>query len=216
MNIFNPESGIFQAFGKMFDLIVLNIVFIISCIPVFTIGAGVTAMYYVTLKMVKNEESYIVKSYLKSFRQNLKQATAIWLLLLAFLLLNIGGIYQTWNMSGMGQYVRCIFVAMLIFEAFVFCYVFPVLSRFDNSVKNIIKYSMMMVARHFPWSVLLLVINLCPVILFLLLSGRIQWFLVGVILVLGFSTVAFACSWCFVEKIFPFYMPEEAKELTEE
>ena len=46
-------------------------------------------MYYVTLKMIKNEETYIFRTYWKSFRENFKQATAIWLILLAVLIVLI-------------------------------------------------------------------------------------------------------------------------------
>ena len=69
--------------GKLADLILLNLLFIICCIPIVTIGASITAMYYVTLKMVRNEESYLFRSFFKSFKQNLKQSTVIWLILLA-------------------------------------------------------------------------------------------------------------------------------------
>ena len=209
MGFFNPDGKFLQTLGKMFDLLLLNIVFLITCIPIFTIGASVTSLYYVTLKMVKNEESYVVRSYFKSFRQNFKQATAIWLILLLVALMSIGGIVLAGQMTGIAGYLRYLFASVLVFEGLLLCYVFPVLSRFDNTVKNILKYSMMMVARHFPWSILLLTANLCPVVLLWMASGRILWFLIGLMLALGFSAFALLCSWCFVEKIFPMYMPEE-------
>lgn len=70
--------------GRAADLMILNIVFIICCLPIVTIGASLTALHYVTLKMVRNEESYIVKSFFKSFKQNFKQATIINLIMLLF------------------------------------------------------------------------------------------------------------------------------------
>ena len=63
----------------------LNILMLICCIPIFTIGASVTAMYYVAFKMVKNEEGYITKSFFKAFRENFRQATPVWLVMLALL-----------------------------------------------------------------------------------------------------------------------------------
>ena len=62
----------------------LNILFLVCSLPIFTIGASFTAMYYVTLKLAENEEGYIARGFLKSFKQNFKQATIIWLILLFF------------------------------------------------------------------------------------------------------------------------------------
>ena len=89
--IFSLDSPFVQFMNRVADIMWLNILFVICCIPVITIGASVTAMYYVTLKMVRNEESYITKSFFKSFKLNFKQATAIWLIILA-----AGGLFYIW------------------------------------------------------------------------------------------------------------------------
>ena len=91
MSFFSLDSKFSQIMGRVFDLMMLNIIFLIMCIPIVTIGANFTAMYYVTLKMIKNEETYIFRTYWKSFRENFKQATAIWLILLAVLIVLIAG-----------------------------------------------------------------------------------------------------------------------------
>ena len=74
MSFFSLDSKFSQIMGRVFDLMMLNIIFLIMCIPIVTIGANFTAMYYVTLKMIKNEETYIFRTYWKSFRENFKQA----------------------------------------------------------------------------------------------------------------------------------------------
>ena len=78
-NFFNMDNGLFRALGKLADLMLLNILFLVCSLPIFTIGASFTAMYYVTLKLAENEEGYIARGFLKSFKQNFKQATIIWL-----------------------------------------------------------------------------------------------------------------------------------------
>ena len=78
--IFSLDSPLFSFLNKVADLILLNILTMICCLPIITIGASMTALHYVVLKMVRDEESYIVRSYFKSFRQNFKQATIIWLI----------------------------------------------------------------------------------------------------------------------------------------
>lgn len=71
----------------MADLIILNLLFLLCCIPIVTIGPAITAMYYVTMKMVRNEEAYIARSFFKSFKENFKQGLGIWLIALVLIIL---------------------------------------------------------------------------------------------------------------------------------
>lgn len=72
-NFFNMDNSLWRFLGRLADVMILNIVFLITCLPVVTIGAAWTSLSYVTLKMSRDEESYIVKSYFKAFRQNFRQ-----------------------------------------------------------------------------------------------------------------------------------------------
>ena len=66
--LFNMDNKFFTVMGRVADLIMLNVVFLICCLPIVTIGASLTALHYVTLKMTRNEESYIIRSFFKSFK----------------------------------------------------------------------------------------------------------------------------------------------------
>ena len=213
MSFFSLHSKFSQIMSRVFDLMMLNIIFLIMCIPIVTIGANFTAMYYVTLKMIKNEETYIFRTYWKSFRENFKQATAIWLILLAVLIVLILDLLLVMKMPGAITYLRFVFLVLICFEAMVLSYVFPVLSRFDNTVKNTIKNSILMAIRHLPWTIMILLVNLCPLLIYVFSTTKIVSYLILLMFLLGFSTVALGCSWFFVNKIFPFYMPEEEKEV---
>ena len=81
--IFNYDNPVWRFIGKLGDLIILNILWIVCSIPVFTAGASATAVYYVTLKLVRDEDDSTIRSFFRSFKSNFKQATAIWLILLA-------------------------------------------------------------------------------------------------------------------------------------
>ena len=98
--IFDMDSPVMRFLGRLADLMILNLVTLLCCLPVVTIGASLTAMHYVLLKMVRNEESYIVRSFFKSFKQNFKQATVIWLIILLFLVI-FGADIMIINNSGM-------------------------------------------------------------------------------------------------------------------
>ena len=65
--IFDMDSPVMRFLGRLADLMILNLVTLLCCLPVVTIGASLTAMHYVLLKMVRNEESYIVRSFFKSY-----------------------------------------------------------------------------------------------------------------------------------------------------
>ena len=80
--LFNIDNPVMQFISKIFDLVILNLIFILFSIPVITMGASLCGMYYVSLKIVRGEDPYIWKNFFKAFRQNFKQGTLVWILLL--------------------------------------------------------------------------------------------------------------------------------------
>ena len=80
--LFDMDNKFFRFMGRLADLCILNVLCILCCIPVVTAGASITAMFYVTMKMVRNEEAYIARSFFKSFKENFRQATVINIIML--------------------------------------------------------------------------------------------------------------------------------------
>lgn len=195
--------------SKVADLCILNIICVVCCIPVITAGASITAMYYVTLKMVRNEEAYIVRSFFKSFKQNFKQATIINLIMLLigvvlYIDLNVSKAMQ----GGAGQIFQVIFMAFVLIYFILFLYVYPVLARFYNTIKNTIKNALFMAIRHLPYTVVMVLIAVCPLLLLLVKSYQIQSTLFVLFLLMGFALIAY-CNSYFLAKIFDNYMPKE-------
>ena len=83
MNIFEEGSPFQRFLNKVADLLILNLITLVMCVPIITIGAALTAMHYVLLKMVRGEEGYIVKSFFRSFKREFGQATILWILFVA-------------------------------------------------------------------------------------------------------------------------------------
>ena len=83
--LFNYDNPVWRFIGKLGDLVLLNLLWLICCIPVFTAGAATTAVYYVTLKLVRDDDGSTIKSFFHSFTQNFKQATAIWLFVTTYI-----------------------------------------------------------------------------------------------------------------------------------
>ena len=173
--LFNYDNPVWRFIGKLGDLILLNILWIICSIPIFTIGASTTAVYYVTLKLVRDEDGSTIKSFFHSFKTNFKQATVIWLILLvAGALLG----FDFWFFLS-GQMVvkgtarmvlSAVFGGMLLLYLFIATYVFPLQSRFYNTVKRTLFNAFFMSIRHLFHTIGMLAINAVLVILPLTLA----------------------------------------------
>ena len=102
MNLLNEDNVVHIFLSKIGDLVVANLLFILCCIPVITIGPAMTALYHCTLRMVKGNDSSTSKTFFRAFKQNFVQSLVIWLgILLAgvILFLNIRFLMQTMTAS---------------------------------------------------------------------------------------------------------------------
>ncbi|MBU5480442.1 YesL family protein [Blautia sp. MSJ-19] len=209
---FNMDNKFFTFMNKVADLFILNIICVICCIPIVTAGASITAMYYVTLKMVRNEEAYIVRSFFKSFKENFKQATVINLILIAVGVILYLDLNVAKSMPGSaGQILHIIFMAFAIIYFVLFLYVYPILARFYNSTKNTLKNALFMAIRHLPYTVIMILIGLCPLLILFVQSYQLQSSLFVLFLFVGFGLIAY-CNSFFLVKIFDNYMPKETEE----
>ncbi|HIR77331.1 MAG TPA: YesL family protein [Candidatus Choladousia intestinipullorum] len=205
---FSMDNGLFRALNRISDLMILNLIFILCCIPVVTIGPALTGLYYVTLKIASNEEGYIVRGFFKSFKQNFRQGLIIWLILLAagcVFGVDIFILIQT--KTAFSNVLLVIISATALVFLMVFLYIFPVLSRFENNIRATFKNSLIIAVADFPRTFVMMVITAAAVILtfwnsITLWYGLLVWILVG------FSGLAFINSH-FLNKIFAKYMPEE-------
>lgn len=209
---FNMDNKFFAVMGRVADLIILNVIFLICCLPVVTIGASLTALHYVTLKMARNEESYIVRSFFKSFKQNFKQATIIHLIMLVigavlYMDLNIVNYFD----KPISQILYVFFIALGIIYLLVFLYLYPVLAKFYNSIKNTFLNAFLMAIRHLPYTVLMAVITLAPASVFLIQSFRVQSTVLMLLILMGFALEAFI-NGHFLVKIFDNYVPKETDD----
>lgn len=130
---------------KALNLTVLNLCFIVSSIPIITMGAAATALYSVNLKMVRNEESYVFSSYWREFRSNFRQSTGCWLLLLC-----AGGLLGAdfWALRILPKALQIVFgvttVVFLVIYSVILLYVFPYMARFKDALGICLKNSLFM------------------------------------------------------------------------
>lgn len=203
--LFNLDNPIMVFLGKVGDLIWLNILTMLCCIPIVTVGASLTALNYVSIKMVRNEEGYLTNNFLKSFRQNFFQATALWLLMLFILAVAGADFYFLSMMEGtMVQVVKIGLYAVFLFFLCSSIYWFPLLSRFENSLKNIIKNSFLLSIMHFPKTIGILLIYGAFLAIYYFFTFRIM----PLIFLMGISLPAYAAA-CLFSGIFKKLEPEE-------
>ena len=210
--LFNMDNKFFTFMSRVADLIILNLLCILCCIPIVTIGPSIAAMFYVTLKMVRNEESYIVRSFFKSFKQNLKQGILINLIMLVAGILLAVDMNICRNTNGsIGKVLIVVFMMIFVIYAMIFMYIYPVLAKFYNTIKNTFINAFLMSIRHLPYTVLMILVTAAPVLVFFIPNAQVQSTVILLLVLIGFSGVAYINSY-FLVKIFDNYIPEEGTE----
>ncbi len=134
------DSPFMRFLSVLADLMILNFLTIVCCIPVITAGASFTAMHYVLTKMVRNEEGYIARSFFHAFKQNLGQSIFIWIGMIGV----TAALVMDWLIlkSTPGQFSEVLVVllyAAAIVVYLIMLYVFPVLSRYHNTIRGTLK-----------------------------------------------------------------------------
>lgn len=222
--IFDYDNPFFMLMSRVWDLMILNFLAVLLCLPVVTAGASVTALYYITLKMAEERESHIYRSFLKAFRDNLIQSTAIHLIMTAagaalaldFWYFVLGGRLPGASADGMSASAvfhlagpvrfaaAALLLALSLFYLFIAIYVYAVQARFVNRVFRTITNAFMMAVRHLPSTVLMIIMN---ALFFYILFYHASW--------LGFwalSGPAYLNS-LLLCRIFGRYMGKTAKEM---
>lgn len=160
---FDSDSWFMQLISRFSSLVVLNLVFLCSCIPVFTVGAALAALYDVVFRMDTDREGKLISSYFRAFSANFRQSTPIWLVLLLILVASCANavIFSNWgNLKGTALSV--IAVVILINTLLVLGYVFPLLSQFDNTKSNTVKNALLLSIANLPRTLVIAVVNCFP------------------------------------------------------
>ena len=203
------DSGLVRGLSKAADFAILNFLFILACLPVFTIGAALSSLYAMLFKISTDREGPVAASFFKELRTNLKKGV-----LLGSLYLSIGALITVnfyfvlrQEMSGFVGGISIILgvASMLFFMLSI--YSFALQGRFENTIINTVKNSLLMSVRHFPGTLLLLLINVVPLIL--MVSFPILFiYAFPFFLFIGFSLICYINVLIF-NKIFAHYIPKE-------
>lgn len=142
------DSKFFTFMGKVADAVILNLLFLVTSLPIITIGTSLTALYSVTLKQSEGTSAYIVKEYFHAWKINFKQSTLLWifsLIVYSLLFMNLS-LKTTGSIS---LIMHGIMVLTLILYTMVSLYAFPLLAKFNNTLKHTIVNALFLSIRHF-------------------------------------------------------------------
>ncbi len=203
-SFFNPDGSVMRALSKIADLAILNIMWLICSIPVITMGAATTALYYVTIKMAKNQEGYLVRVFFKAFKDNFKKSTIVWMLFLAAGLVLGADFYIMCHWESNLRYPMLVMIIMAgLVLLFLALYVFVLIGTFENKVAEYLKNAFFISIRHLPYSILLVFILFLQLYACIFMLVNITY--LPLLLLFGMSSFAYAMSFLYV-KILERYM----------
>lgn len=146
-SIFNPDNKFGRLITKIGYLIILSWVWLVFCLPIFTIGAASTALYDVMRKALKDEEGMILQDYWRSFKSNFKQCTLLWLVVMvvfAVILYMVGTLLIINDTTFMGKLISVIYAVVVVAISVWVQVVFSYIARFEDTVKTVTKNAFLM------------------------------------------------------------------------
>jgi len=206
--IFNLDNPVWNFMNKVADLVILNFLVILFSLPVFTAGAAWTAMHFVTIRMVRKEERYVIKDFWRSFKQNFKQATAIWFLALVAAFVFVGDVLiykQIPEKIPMALMIVVMVLAYLVLGTLL--YAFPLLSRFYNTVAGTLKNAFLVSIVNIPYTFLFVFLAVLPFAVLYFVPELMPF-----VLLFGFSVPAYIASRSWVRILSKFEPKQEVEE----
>lgn len=174
MNFFSPDSDFMNGVSRIVDYILINLLCVLFSIPVITAGAAITAKFYVAMKIERGEDPKVWSSFVKAFRENFKQTTIIW----GVLLLTGAIIAWDWHSILLGDSKGMFFAGKIIFLVMTVVWwsvaynIFPFISRFEISTKEALKGSLAFTLLNPHKMLLILIVTVLP---YIIEAWYIEW-----------------------------------------
>ena len=204
--LFSPNSKFMRLMSRVGDLMVLNLLFLVTCIPIVTIGAASTALYTICFRFGTEREGHMFRAYFQAFRAEFIRSTLLWLMILLCGCMTALDAYLFYLMPGWMHWLFLLFTVLFFLVLFILGYAFPLLSQFDNKALPTFKNALVLSLGYLPRSILITVFHVFPfVLLWLDFYGFLQMGFLWV--ALYFSTAAYVNS-ILLKKVFAPYLPE--------
>ena len=178
-SIFNTDNLFMRICEKILDLVTVNLLFLLSCLPLVTIGIAKISLYETLFEIKGARRVKVTAMYMQAFRKNWKVGLKLGLLELLLVGISLFDLVLFWKQETMlFQMLKATCIGVIIFTSLLFLCIYPLAAKFEMTVKDILQTGLIMVSLHFPW--FFLMIALLAVIVFFLSSS-------GFVLLLGFT-----------------------------
>ena len=205
--VFDTDNFLMRFSEKVLDIVTVNLLFVVSCLPIVTIGIAKISLYQTIFEIKKSRRVPVFKTYIRAFKQNLKLGLQLGLLELGIVLISVLDLYLFWGQEGLAfQLLKVICLGILIFLTLVMLASYPIAARYELAWKEVLQKGLLLVSFNFPWFFLMLAIILL-IIMLLYLSGFTLVLGGSAFLLFGFGLLAFWQAGL-MEKLFAKYQAE--------
>ena len=204
---FDTDNFLMRFCEKVLDIVTVNLLFVVSCLPIVTIGVAKISLYQTIFEVKSSRCVPVFKTYIRAFKQNLKLGLQLGLLELGIFLISVVDLSLFWGQTGLGfQLIKAICLGILIFLTLVMLASYPIAARYDLTWKEVLQKGLLLVSFNFVWFFLMLAIILL-IIMLLYLSGFTLVLGGSAFLLFGFGLLAF-CQAGLMEKLFAKYQAD--------
>ena len=204
---FDTDNFLMRFCEKVLDIVTVNLLFVVSCLPIVTIGVAKISLYQTIFEVKRSRRIPVFKIYIRAFKQNLKLGLQLGLLELGIFLISVVDLSLFWGQTSLGfQLIKAICLGILIFLTLVMLASYPIAARYDLTWKEVLQKGLLLVSFNFVWFFLMLAIILL-IIMLLYLSGFTLVLGGSAFLLFGFGLLAF-CQAGLMEKLFAKYQTD--------
>lgn len=209
-NFFNIDNGFFSFLSKVCDVLFLSVIYLVFCIPIITIGPANTALYYTVVKVIRRERGYLFREFFKSFRVNFKRGAIIGVILTVMFIILAFDLISAWLNANNNTTTSSIFLGIYLAITFILLcfsiYAFPILSRFDMTIRQVARAAAFMSMRHLPFTIVMAAILVASI------AGVLY---MPILMFIIPATSVFLISFL-MERILKKYMPKKEEEVEAE
>ncbi len=204
---FDTDNFLMRFCEKVLDIVTVNLLFVVSCLPIVTIGVAKISLYQTIFEVKSSRRVPVFKTYMKAFKQNLKLGLQLGLLELGIFLISVVDLSLFWGQTSLGfQLIKAICLGILIFLTLVMLASYPIAARYDLTWKEVLQKGLLLVSFNFVWFFLMFAIILL-IMMLLYLSGFTLVLGGSAFLLFGFGLLAF-CQAGLMEKLFAKYQAD--------
>ena len=168
---FDTDNVLMRFSEKVLDIVTANLLFVVSCLPIVTIGVAKISLYQTMFEIKKSRRVPVFKIYIRAFKQNLRLGLQLGLLELGIVLISFLDLYLFWGQAGLAfQVLKAICLGILIFLTLVMLASYPIAARYELTWKEVLQKGLLLVSFNFPWFFLMLAI-LFLIVMVLYVSG---------------------------------------------